>query len=36
MKLFIDLNNNTRMPMYRGHTPKEVGLDEEGEVGYKE
>ncbi|MGM9644031.1 MAG: hypothetical protein ACI3X1_03000 [Eubacteriales bacterium] len=35
-RLYIDMYNNTRMPMYRGHTPKEVGLDEEGEVRYKE
>lgn len=36
LRLFTDMYNNTRMPMYRGHTPKEVGLDEEGEVIYKE
>ena len=35
-RLFIDIYNNTRMPMFRGHTPKEVGLDVEGEVRYKE
>lgn len=26
-KLYYDMYNNTRMPMYRGHTPKEVNLE---------
>ncbi len=31
-KLFVDMYNNTRLPIYRGHTPKEINREADCEV----
>ncbi len=31
-KLFVDMYNNTRLPIYRGHTPKEVNMEADCKV----